>query len=218
MSVSPVSSSETSCSETSYSESESHEPDGSLRSLRGPGALKGSYGTLPDLSHVERVDIGCGRPTEKYADCFGLDINPGYEPDLLWSCDRGLPFKDQSLSFVNTDNSLEHLKHPYFVLEECFRCLRPGGELRVVVPNLHYFPTLLLALFFDVDRYFDWYMNLPHKEGRTHHRTLFTKHTVRRTAKEIGFEVVRDWGFLYSKEVGFLLRKPGPDSDARGSS
>lgn len=169
-----------------------------------PGAVE----AVADFSHVRRVDIGCGAPAEKYADCFGLDINPGYRPDLLWSCDHGLPFADDSLSFINTDNSLEHLKHPYFVLQECYRCLQPSGTLRVVVPNMQYLPSLLLSLVFDIDRYFDWYMHLPHKRQRTHHRTLFTKHTVRRTALEIGFEVERDWGFLYSKEVGFELVKP----------
>ncbi len=161
----------------------------------------------PDLRGVERIDIGCGAPGERYDGCFGLDLNPRYEPDLVWDCDLGLPFADGSLSFVNSDNSLEHFHHPFFVLEECYRCLRSGGRMRVVVPNLQYLPTLLLGFVCDVDRYFTWYMRLPHKRERTIHQSLFTQHTIRRMATEVGFEVLRQAGFLYSKEVGLELGK-----------
>lgn len=160
-----------------------------------------------ELSAVKRVDLGCGAPEQRYPDCFGLDANPSSRPDLVWDCDRGLPFANEALSFINADNSLEHLRHPYFVLQECHRCLQPGGDLRLVVPNLHYLPTLLLALFYDVDRYFFWYMRLPHKRGRGVHYTLFTPHLIRRLATEIGFEVRSSRGFLYSKEILLELQK-----------
>lgn len=167
---------------------------------------------LERLEGVERVDLGCGAPEERYEGCFGIDINPAYEPDLVSDCDRGLPFADDSLTFVNSDNSLEHLRHPYFVLEECFRCLRPGGTMRLVVPNLHYLPTLLLALVADVDRYFYWYMRLPHKRERTVHHTIFTKHLIRRMAADAGFVERRVEGFLYSKEIALWLEKPDAEA------
>ena len=161
-----------------------------------------------ELTAVTRVDIGCGTRAQTFRDCFGLDVNPSCEPDLVWDCDRGLPFADDSLEFVNADNSLEHVKHPYFVLQECHRCLRPGGTMRLVVPNVQYFPTLLLALVYDIDRYFFWYMRLPHKRARGVHYALFTPHLIRRMATEVGFAVRRSTGFLYSKQILLDLQKP----------
>ncbi|MGH7896656.1 MAG: methyltransferase domain-containing protein [Candidatus Binatia bacterium] len=157
---------------------------------------------------VERLDIGCGKPAEKYPGCFGIDVNPVVRPDLLWDCDRGLPFADETLTFINSDNSLEHFKHPYRVLEECHRCLLRGGRMRLVVPNAQYFPTLLLSFVCDVDRYFFWYMRLPHKRERGVHYTLFTRHLIERIAGEIGFMVIRSRGFLYSKEITLELERP----------
>jgi len=161
------------------------------------------------LSNIDRVDIGCGAPHECHEGCFGIDLNPDLEPGLVWDCDQGLPFADDSLSFVNADNSLEHFRHPFLVLEEVFCCLRPGGRLRVVVPNLQYWPTLVLSLVFDPDRYFTWYMSLPRKKARTIHRTLFTCHAIQRSVREAGFAIVRTRGLLYSKEIGVEAEKPG---------
>jgi len=160
-----------------------------------------------ELPAVKRIDIGCGEPEQKFRDCYGLDVNPDNRPDLVWDCDRGLPFADATLDFINSDNSLEHLKHPYFVLEECHRCLRRGGTMRVVVPNAQYFPTLLLALVYDIDRYFFWYMRLPFKRARGVHYVLFTPHFLRRIATEIGFVITSSRGFLYSKEIELELEK-----------
>lgn len=68
------------------------------------------------VKNIKKVDIGCGKKNQKYKGCFGIDINPSYEPDLIWNCEKGLPFKDNSLKFINSDDSLEHFKNPYFVL------------------------------------------------------------------------------------------------------
>lgn len=162
---------------------------------------------MVDLDGVKRVDVGCGTAEQKHPDCFGLDANPSCRPDLVWDCDQGLPFADASLTFVNADNSLEHFRHPYFILEECYRCLDRGGTMRLVVPNVQYLPTLLLALVYDIDRYFFWYMRLPHKRERGVHYTLFTPFLIRRLATEIGFTVRRRRGFLYSKEILLELEK-----------
>lgn len=160
-----------------------------------------------DLEGAKQLDIGCGSPKERREGCLGIDINPSCQPDLLWDCDRGLPFADGTLTFINSDNSLEHFKHPYRVLEECHRCLVEGGTMRLVVPNVQYLPTLLLAFVCDIDRYFHWYMRLPHKRERGVHYMLFTGHLVERMATEIGFKVRRSRGFLYSKEISFELEK-----------
>jgi SAM-dependent methyltransferase len=171
------------------------------------GAERTSDGRALELRGVVRLDLGCGSPEQKFEGCFGLDINPSCHPDLLWDCDGGLPFADGSLAFVNSDNSLEHFKHPYRVLQECHRCLASGGRMRLVVPNVQYLPTILLSLFCDIDRYFYWYMRLPHKRERGVHYMLFTKHLIERMVAEVGFRVVASRGFLYSKKIVLDLEK-----------
>lgn len=170
--------------------------------------------TAADLSDVRRIDIGCGSPDQKYGGCFGLDINPDYEPDLLHNADNGLPFADGQLEFIHSDNSLEHFRNPHFVLRECLRTLEPGGEMLLVVPNCQYFPLVLLNLVYDLNRFWHWYMNLPFKKGRSVHFTLFTKHLAMQMAEDVGFQVVRSKGWLYSKNITLQLRKPPPGEEA----
>ncbi|MBN1586682.1 MAG: methyltransferase domain-containing protein [Candidatus Omnitrophica bacterium] len=162
---------------------------------------------MSDLSHVKRIDIGCGLPDQKYPECFGMDVNPKYNPDLLHNCDDGVPFADNQLSFINSDNSLEHVKNPYFVLKECYRCLEPGGTMRLVVPNCQWFPLVLLNLVIDLDWFWHKWMNLSFKKERGIHWTLYTPFLITKVVKDVGFKVESRKGFLYSKEIELFLRK-----------
>lgn len=51
---------------------------------------------------------------------------------------RGLPFSDQSVSYIYSSHTFEHFTwtESLCVARECFRVLRPGGLLRIVVPDL----------------------------------------------------------------------------------
>ena len=162
---------------------------------------------MNNLKGVKRIDIGCGMPNQKFKDCFGIDINLEYKPDLLHNCEEGLPFADKSLEFINSDNSLEHFKNPYFVLEECYRSLKKWGKMRLVVPNCQYFPLVFINLFYDIDKFWHWYMNLKFKKERTVHYVLFTKFLISKLAKEAGFKVKSVKGGLYSKEIKLMLQK-----------
>jgi len=167
-----------------------------------------------DLREVRRVDIGCGKPEQKYESCFGIDVNPDYHPDLLHNADEGLPFEDNQLEFIHCDNALEHFRNPHFVLREFLRTLRPGGEALVVVPNCQYLPLLAVNMVYDLNRAWHWYMNLPFKKGRSIHWTLYTKHLITQVAEDVGFQVVERKGRLYSKEITLRLRKPLPGESA----
>jgi len=51
---------------------------------------------------------------------------------------KGLPFKNESVSFIYSSHTFEHFTwaESFKIAEECFRVLRPGGVLRLVVPDL----------------------------------------------------------------------------------
>jgi len=51
---------------------------------------------------------------------------------------KGLPFPDQSVSYIYSSHTFEHFSwnESLGVTKECFRVLKTGGVLRVVVPDL----------------------------------------------------------------------------------
>jgi len=56
----------------------------------------------------------------------------------LHDCRKGLPFNSNSTDFIYTSHFLEHLKkyEAKKLIEECYRVLKNGGIIRVVVPDL----------------------------------------------------------------------------------
>lgn len=67
-----------------------------------------------------------------------IDIDlAGARADLVWNLQNGIPFEDGTVDAIFHEHLLEHLTlHDGFGLTlECHRALRPGGVLRVGVPD-----------------------------------------------------------------------------------
>jgi predicted SAM-dependent methyltransferase len=85
---------------------------------------------------MKLVNVGCGR--QAHPAWCNLDLTacaPGViEHDLR----RGLPLRDNSCDAVYHSHVLEHLRpdEAADLLAECFRVLKPGGTLRIAVPDL----------------------------------------------------------------------------------
>lgn len=82
-----------------------------------------------------RVNIGCGyRPTPGW---INIELKSTAET-FFWDCRRSLPFSDAKVTAIFCEHVFEHF-HPEteapLFLRECLRCLRPGGVLRIVVPD-----------------------------------------------------------------------------------
>ena len=100
------------------------------------------------------LDLGCGygefsnaiRAGKKYA----MDLNPdaprhlGVDVEfLLQDCSARWPLSDGSLDVVFTSNFFEHLPDKATLgrtLDEIRRCLKPGGRLVAMGPNIKYLP------------------------------------------------------------------------------
>jgi len=60
---------------------------------------------------------------------------------------KGLPFPDQSAIYIYSSHTFEHFTwaESVVVAKECFRVLRPGGVVRIVVPDLELIVRRYLA-------------------------------------------------------------------------
>jgi SAM-dependent methyltransferase len=101
---------------------------------------------------VEVVDLGCGtgasvdlfRRHERSVKWRGLDIESSPEVDARQRSDAEfytyngtiIPFDDESVDIVYSNQVFEHVRHPEILLGEVRRVLRPGGHFIGSVSSL----------------------------------------------------------------------------------
>jgi len=93
---------------------------------------------------LKLLNLGCG---ERYhGDWTNVDIVASGPDVLVHDLDTGVPFDDNSFDAVYHSHVLEHFskERASVFLEECFRVLKPGGIIRVVVPDLETIARLYL--------------------------------------------------------------------------
>lgn len=85
---------------------------------------------------ARHLHMGCG---PHYLSGFvNIDANPRHKLDMWLDVRCGLPFADQSVDSIYTTHMLEHFYPDELqqLLRECRRVLKPGGGMRIIVPNL----------------------------------------------------------------------------------
>ena len=69
-------------------------------------------------------------------DAVNVDYNKRVMPDKVWDLNRfPYPFNDSSFNTIFLVATLEHLKYPKRVVQECKRLLKDNGRLVIVVPS-----------------------------------------------------------------------------------
>jgi predicted SAM-dependent methyltransferase len=108
--------------------------------------VAGSDRTLPLLN------IGCGN--QFHSSWINIDLVPADPSVMACNITNGLPFEDNTFAAVYHSHVLEHLSHTESdrLIAECYRVLRPGGILRVVVPDLEQIAACYLASIQAVDQ------------------------------------------------------------------
>jgi predicted SAM-dependent methyltransferase len=91
---------------------------------------------LEELSRRSPLKLNLGSGQEPLDGFVNIDF-VGAPVDLAWHLGDGVPFADGTVDAVLSEHVLEHLTLPQAqgVLHEAFRVLRPGGALRVSVPD-----------------------------------------------------------------------------------
>lgn len=136
---------------------------------------------------------------------LGIEIVKKYESPyvIIRDISEGTEFENDYFDYVFCIEVLEHVRNPYFVLNEIKRILKPGGFLILSVPNPYHFKEILWNLF-----------NVPDKTG---HIYSWTKQTFKKLIKFCGFEFTAmrgtylipglSWNGFCSRSFVYKLRK-----------
>lgn len=84
-----------------------------------------------------RIDLGCG--SDKREGYVGVDLTNYEGVDYVVNLEEeGLPFRDGEVEEIFTSHFLEHLpgNRVPAILKDCYRVLKPGGTMEIVVPDL----------------------------------------------------------------------------------
>ena len=108
-------------------------------------------------NHAGKLNLGCGR-----------NIMPGWinadltvhNPEVFtMDATRPFPFPDNSFDYVFSEHMFEHLDlcGQQNMMRECHRVLRPGGILRLAMPNFDFLIDLVNNPDSEINcRYLDW--------------------------------------------------------------
>ena len=93
---------------------------------------------------MDCLNVGCG--SRFHPAWTNIDVAPVSSYVQAYNCRAGLPFPHQSFDVVYHSHVLEHFPKSESLgfAQECFRVLRPGGIIRVAVPDLECLAGLYL--------------------------------------------------------------------------
>jgi predicted SAM-dependent methyltransferase len=93
------------------------------------------------------LNLGCGE--RFHPEWVNLDLHPSNPSVQAWDLQADLTFPEASFDVVYHSHVLEHFSKAdgLRLLERCRRVLRPGGTLRVVVPDLERIVHLYMTSF-----------------------------------------------------------------------
>jgi len=82
------------------------------------------------------LHLGCG--PNLLDNWTNIDLDEKYSPDIVHDLSQGLPFDDNTVEVVYSEHFFEHLAlaDGIALMTECYRVLRPGGRVRIAMPDL----------------------------------------------------------------------------------
>jgi predicted SAM-dependent methyltransferase/GR25 family glycosyltransferase involved in LPS biosynthesis len=156
-----------------------------------------------------RLNLGCG--AQVHPEWTNVDIMPQHPGAFNHDLNKPLPFADASFEVVYHSHVLEHLtkEQGKAFVAECYRVLKPGGILRVVVPDLE---TIALLYPENLDK-------AESGDGRAsdRHKWMYDRRLLGRLLAESGFDrvAIRKAGESSILEFGKYFLDRMPDGSTR---
>jgi predicted SAM-dependent methyltransferase len=165
------------------------------------------------VRNLRKLNIGCGADIRQ--DYINIDIRELPGVDIVMDLEsEQLPFESNSIDEILAIDVLEHLswRSVVRVLSEMFRVLKPGGILRLRVPDVDviYLRSITNTNLDPLERFIYinfWLMGAQDCKENTH-KTVFSKSTLRSLLQLVGFEVVELW-WDGGTNIVAVARKPG---------
>lgn len=163
-----------------------------------------------------KLELGSGKRSGM-ENWIATDINGG--GDLSLDLLRPIPFPDNSVDRIYSSHVLEHFSYPNPMLDllrECYRILKPGGNLSLAVPNARiYIDAYTRGEMLDRAQFCDWNVGLSYKSKIDYvnfiaymggdHKHLFDEENLINVLGDAGFRNARIRHF--DAEVDLEIRR-----------
>jgi predicted SAM-dependent methyltransferase len=148
-----------------------------------------------------RLHIGCGKV--HIPGWVNVDRDPASEiVDVSWDLRHPLPIHDCTVEYIFHEHFMEHLtvEEGLALSRECLRMLKPGGILRVGMPDL----AEVVRQYAENDWRLPWMKKYGYEHIQTRaeninisfreweHKWLYDREELHRRLREAGFETIRD--------------------------
>jgi len=148
---------------------------------------------LPKLENGEKyLHLGCG--DINHPKFINIDARPARHVHYVRQIDDLSLFRTNTIDLIYASHCLEHFSYQKIsdVLNEWFRVLKPGGTLRLSVPDF----DVLLNCYNDNNNDVNSIMGYLMGEqdySYNFHKTIFTKKSLGALLKSTGFAEVTEW-------------------------
>jgi len=138
------------------------------------------------------LHLGCGSINhEKFVN---IDALPAPHIHYIRSLDNLSPFKDETVDLIYASHCLEHFSHRKIpsILEEWFRVLKPGGVLRLSVPDFDAIYRIYSASHDDLNAILEILMGGQNYKYNFH-MAAFNQASMAELLSNAGFKSNRPW-------------------------
>jgi predicted SAM-dependent methyltransferase len=140
-----------------------------------------------------KLNLGCYN--RKIYGFVNVDILPEFEPDIIDDVGKLKKFKDNSVDLVYASHLLEHFsRHDTLkVLKRWYEVLKPGGKLRISVPDFN-----------KIVRYYLFSQDIEEVHGLLHaaqanpydiHYISFDEKYLSKCLTSVGFRIIEPYDF-----------------------